>query len=127
MLRPSSIRLSERVERLVAESRIHHAEEKLRKEQLKETRDRSLATLIGKQIYVNLLIQILMAFLLLGHIGRTFTAKKEEEIESSDPFSINAVKIPGKTERNWNPNHKDFIASKWCYDTPGTINPNQVC
>ena len=34
----------------MAESRIHQAEEKLRKEQLKETRDRKLATLIGKQL-----------------------------------------------------------------------------
>ena len=50
ILRPSSIRLRERVLRLMAESRIHQAEEKLRKEQLKETRDRKLATLIGKQI-----------------------------------------------------------------------------
>lgn len=48
MLRPNSIRLMERVKRLTVESRIHHAEAKLRQEQLKETRDRSLTTLIGK-------------------------------------------------------------------------------
>lgn len=50
MLRPNAIRLTARVKRLMAESRIHHAEAKLRKEQLKETRDRSLSTLIGKRL-----------------------------------------------------------------------------
>lgn len=40
---------------------------------------------------------------------------------------MKADKIPGEDEqKNFNPNHKDFAASKWCYDTPGTINPSQV-
>ncbi len=43
-----------------------------------------------------------------------------------DPFSIKADKIPGEVENAFNPNHKNFSESKWCYDTPGTVNPEQV-
>lgn len=50
MLRPSSIRLYERTLRLKAESRSHATEERMRKEQLKETRNREFATLIGSHL-----------------------------------------------------------------------------
>ena len=73
-----------------------------------------------------LTLLISLKYILLGHIGRTFTAKKSEEIESFDPFSIRANKVPGEKEQHFNPNHKDFVQSKWCFDTPGTINPSQV-
>ncbi|XP_057375659.1 nitric oxide-associated protein 1-like [Daphnia carinata] len=108
MLRPTAIRLHERTLRLISENKMRRAEEKLRKEKLKETRNRAFATLIG-------------------HIGRTFTVKAKEEMESTDPFSMRADKIPSEEDqKNFNPNHKDFAASKWCYDTPGTISPSQI-
>lgn len=107
MLRPSGIRLYARTKRLMAENRIKHSEEKLRKEQFRLTRDPKFATLIG-------------------HIGETFTVKKEEEMESNDAFSVSTNNITTGFEMHMNPNHKDLIASKWCYDTPGTINPKQV-
>ena len=47
MLRPSSIRLRERTLRLIAERRSHATEESIRKNNLKETRNREFATLIG--------------------------------------------------------------------------------
>lgn len=47
LMRPSALRLYERVVRLKAESRVRHEEEKLRREQLKKTNDRKYATLIG--------------------------------------------------------------------------------
>lgn len=49
MLRPTAIRLRERTLRLISENRLRRAEEKLRKEKLKETRNRAFATLIGNQ------------------------------------------------------------------------------
>lgn len=49
MLRPSAIRLRERTLRLISESQRRQAEEKLRKENLKKTRNRAFATLIGNQ------------------------------------------------------------------------------
>ncbi|KAI9554132.1 hypothetical protein GHT06_019404 [Daphnia sinensis] len=108
MLRPTAIRLHERTLRLISESRMRRAEENLRKEKLKETRNRAFATLIG-------------------HIGRTFTVKPKEEMESTDPFSVRADKTPSEDDqKSFNPKHKDFAASKWCYDTPGTISPSQI-
>lgn len=50
----------------------------------------------------------------------------EEEMEKADPFSISARKIPGISNAVFNPNSKNFAMSKWCYDTPGTVNPQQV-
>ncbi len=50
ILQPTSIRLRERVIRLISERRHHQAEEKLRGEQLKETRNPEFATLIGKHL-----------------------------------------------------------------------------
>ena len=46
-------------------------------------------------------------------------------MEKADPFSLRADKIP--TDVNaFNPNNKQFKDSKWCFDTPGTINHDQV-
>ena len=50
----------------------------------------------------------------------------EEDLEKDDPFAINAIKTPGGTSVAFNPNHKAFVESKWCYDTPGTVSPQQV-
>ena len=49
-MRPSSIRLYERVQRLKAESQMRKEEQKLRKDQLRKTRDRKYATLIGESL-----------------------------------------------------------------------------
>jgi hypothetical protein len=59
MLRPSAIRLRERTLRLIAERKVRAAEESIRNEKLKETRNREFATLIG-----NYLISVLITFLL---------------------------------------------------------------
>lgn len=56
ILQPTSIRLRERVIRLIAERRHYQAEEKLREEQLKETRNREFATLIGNKHLVFCLV-----------------------------------------------------------------------
>ncbi len=62
MLRPSSIRLYERTLRLKAESRSRAAEERMRKEQLKETRNREFATLIGNHLVLSLNRLLFMIF-----------------------------------------------------------------
>lgn len=126
MLRPSGIRLYERTKRLLAEQTIELAEQKIRQEQLKETRNPKFATLIGA-LSVNYLLKYgLKNYFFLGHIGRTFDLKKSESEDVQDPFSIKADKVPGEEENIFNPNHKYYRESKWCYDTPGTVNPEQV-
>lgn len=52
---------------------------------------------------------------LMGHIGRTFT--------DLDKFHYDSVAI---SEMGLNENNKLFAHSKWFYDTPGIIHPDQV-
>ncbi|MPC61774.1 hypothetical protein E2C01_055850 [Portunus trituberculatus] len=62
-----------------------------------------------------------------GHIGRTLE-KKEKPVVKQDPFSTDMRKPPADTKSVWgiNPKHKQYALSKWCYDTPGTVQPEQV-
>jgi len=106
MLRPTSIRLSHRVQRLKAEARTRQAQDQLRRLQLKETNEPKYATLIG-------------------HIGRTFEVQKDGT-EKLDPFAVRAEKVPGESNNFFNPNNKQFKDSKWCFDTPGTVNHDQI-
>lgn len=60
--------------------------------------------------------------LILGNVGRTFYDNKENF--TTDPFSM------GRSTRvtNIGLDHKDpaFQNSRWCFDTPGTVQPDQV-
>ncbi|XP_071515686.1 nitric oxide-associated protein 1 [Panulirus ornatus] len=64
---------------------------------------------------------------LSGHIGRTLESKEEPE-EKFDPFSTNmnpSTKIQRKI-LGINTSDPRYSFGKWCYDTPGTIQPDQV-
>lgn len=63
-----------------------------------------------------------------GHIERTLE-KKENMLEIQDPFSTNMRKLPTEDSKpimGINPLHEQYSLSKWCYDTPGTVQPEQV-
>lgn len=50
-------------------------------------------------------------------------------LNMTDPFSTNMRKLPSeepKTVKGINPSHEKYALSKWCYDTPGTVQPEQV-
>uniref|UniRef100_A0A182W613 G domain-containing protein n=1 Tax=Anopheles minimus TaxID=112268 RepID=A0A182W613_9DIPT len=104
ILRPSDYRLYLRTNRLKQEQYIQRANQRLRREQSRAAKDVQHPTL-------------------LGHIGRTF---ENEQEESFDHFSV--------TQRNGGPtpiltlNEKNekYINSKWCYDTPGVVQPDQI-
>lgn len=70
--------------------------------------------------------------LLLGHIGRTFkvlTAPKNAEEVLKEEFAMPKItnKLLNTDERKvFNEDDKNFKLSKWCYDTPGVIHPDQV-
>lgn len=63
---------------------------------------------------------------LAGHIGRTL--EKEKSVIKQDPFSTDMRKPPADTRsiRGINPKHEQYALSKWCYDTPGTVQPEQM-
>lgn len=101
ILRISDARQYLRTMRLVSERSEKRAEETLRQIQAKET---------GKVEHATL----------MGHIRQTFTKFDPEEANS---FAI------GKNKDDifsLNEQHKDFVNSKWCFDTPGVISPDQI-
>lgn len=104
ILKPSDYRIFLRTKRLIAEQRGNAEEEKLRRDQAKETRRSKHATLIG-------------------HIGRTFEKEKEDQV---DPVSQSHDGGFGGNILTLNENNEKYAMSKWCYDTPGVIQKDQV-
>ena len=104
ILRPSDHRIYMRTQRLKSERTQKNAETKLRRDQAITTKKVEHATLIG-------------------HIGRTFEPEKDEV---SDPVSQSHDSgFTGKI-LTLNENSKNYIQSKWCFDTPGVVQPDQI-
>ncbi|XP_062538542.1 nitric oxide-associated protein 1 [Armigeres subalbatus] len=105
ILRPSDYRLYLRSKRLQSERVILAEEEKLRRHQARSTGSPQFATLIG-------------------HIGQTFAAEKAQ---TSDHFSVSQNSGGGAAPiLTLNEKSDDYINSKWCYDTPGVVQPEQI-
>ncbi|RZB39413.1 nitric oxide-associated protein 1, partial [Asbolus verrucosus] len=105
--RPVGYRQYLRHKRLQSMYQIQAEENRLRKEQLKNTKDPKYATL-------------------MGHID--ITRNPHEKVnELSDKFSIQGhSNASGKFKMGINENSMDFKYSKWCYDTPGVVQPDQL-
>jgi ribosome biogenesis GTPase A len=103
ILRPSDYRIFERTQRLISEKAQKFAEEKLRRDQANTSKKAEHATLIG-------------------HIGQTFAENKV----GGDPFAF--THQSGFTQGILTLNEKSdrYKLSKWCYDTPGVVQPDQV-
>ncbi|XP_058444789.1 nitric oxide-associated protein 1 [Malaya genurostris] len=104
ILRASDYRLYLRTKRLQSDRVKQIEEEKLRKHQAKGT-------------------GIIKHETLIGHIGRTFT---EEQTESSDHFSVAQGGTGNVPILTLNEKSDIYINSKWCYDTPGVVQPDQI-
>lgn len=96
--RPSGWKIYERTRRLRSEGKIIKIEKQIRKAQLQGTTYKDVPALIG-------------------HIGRTFANPLDDD-EITTEKSKNMTIL----------NEKDplFAKSKWFYDTPGVIHPDQV-
>lgn len=60
----------------------------------------------------------------LGHIGRTFQSKSDIKVE-------NDIFVEGRYKKHtqqfgFDETKEEYKYSRWCYDTPGTIQPDQV-
>lgn len=104
ILRPSDHRLFLRTQRLINDQAQNRGEAQLRRIQANATGKIKHATLIG-------------------HIGRTFESK---EGESPDQFSMTHNSGFNPKILTVNEKGKEFKESKWCYDTPGVVQPDQV-
>lgn len=97
ILRPEGWRLAERKKRLSSEASLQKQERSLQKEQLKRNRMYNLPSLIQ-------------------HVGRTFI--KHDMENRALPLDVRKAQ--------YNENSKDFVAGRWCFDTPGVMHPDQI-
>ncbi|XP_078050974.1 nitric oxide-associated protein 1 [Augochlora pura] len=56
------------------------------------------------------------------YVNKTF---RKEEAEEIDPFSEKSSKFLEK-EPCFDESQPEYVKSRWCYDTPGTIQPDQI-
>lgn len=97
---PVKWRLYLRTQRLNIEKKEKHAEALIRRRQFNESRNIKYAEL-------------------QGHIGRTFVQNKVNP-------KTKAFYAQDTPQFGLNENHPDFKESRWCYDTPGTIQSDQI-
>lgn len=104
IMRISDFRLALRLHRINSQKIYQHEEDQLRKENAIKTKDPRYATLIG-------------------HIGRSFEGEREFE---EDPTGQSQQGGFGDKILTLDERHFNYSKSKWCYDTPGVIQNDQV-
>lgn len=100
ILRPTEIRVYHRFRRLFSERAQRAAEQKLRRDQMKRSGSIEAAKLIGT-------------------VGRTFNGRDDV----SDNFAMSSGTDPIIT---LDEKKIEYQKSKWCYDTPGVMHPDQI-
>ncbi|XP_059486080.1 nitric oxide-associated protein 1 [Neocloeon triangulifer] len=105
IMRPNHKMLYERTIRIINERIEENLETHNQKEMLRETRDLEHATLRGK-------------------VGKTYELNT---LELDDPFKLPTRRPAGfAPEAGIDPNEDAYACSRWCYDTPGVVFPEQV-
>lgn len=61
----------------------------------------------------------------LGHIDRTFTPEEPIDL-NTDPFTLGMNPNAGTGLKILDEKSKEYVKSKWCFDTPGVLQPDQV-
>ncbi|KAL2744949.1 nitric oxide-associated protein 1 isoform X1 [Vespula maculifrons] len=105
ILNPTKWRLYWRTSRLQAETKNEHARQFVQNYQLRLSRNIEHATLQGA-------------------IGKTFTSHKTSNSKNFDVFSSSSES--NKNKFGLDETSPEYINSHWCYDTPGTIQPDQI-
>lgn len=100
--RPSGWKMSERARRLRSQSKLMKVEKEIRNDQLEGTVPKEMPSLIG-------------------HIGRTFSDPMDFEDDVGDNIADKKRRMTVLDDK-----HELFARSKWFYDTPGVVHPDQV-
>lgn len=126
VMNPSEFRLRERNRRLYQMRKLVDAEEEHRRVLLEETGDNKYVVLQGRLHYCYVLKIIrLRIFFIAGIVDRTpYFESPDPEPEPDDEEE--RKEEPKIERRKWNPKHDDFASGHWCFDTPGTVNQDQV-
>lgn len=79
------------------------------------------------KIFILLLILESKFYILnLGHVGRTFQSKDfQSKIEVGNDLFVEG-KYRHREQLGFDENRNEYKYGHWCYDTPGTIQPDQV-
>lgn len=62
--------------------------------------------------------------LFVEHVGKSFTRKSLKDA-SADPFSEKSYKVMSR-KPVLDESRPEYKQSRWCYDTPGTIQADQI-
>ena len=68
-------------------------------------------------------------FLFSGYVGHSFEIRNKRN-EVNDSFGVNATKPPSRISlpfKGLDLSDPVNVNAKWCYDTPGSVNQEQVC
>lgn len=104
--RPAGFRQYLREKRLEMMHKVNQQEKQLRMEQLRRTKNPKYASLIG-------------------HIDVT-KSPDLRKAEPTDLFAQSLGNISGTLTMGVNESRKEFVHSKWCFDTPGVVQPDQL-
>lgn len=124
ILRPSYIRMFERQQRLRSQQRQFKEQLRMRREQVftGSTPQATLMGLLGKSMAPFEQSNSSCSFFSFSRLifaGQTFSPHR---LETNDPFGA------GNETQNLhiNEKHKDYVDSKWFYDTPGVVQNDQI-
>ncbi|KRX37728.1 Nitric oxide-associated protein 1, partial [Trichinella murrelli] len=60
--------------------------------------------------------------ILHGYMDMSFKGDEENKLFDG----LGSAKDDNRKKEIWNPDHPDFKNGKWCFDTPGTVNSDQI-
>ncbi|XP_003372177.1 conserved hypothetical protein [Trichinella spiralis] len=60
--------------------------------------------------------------ILNGYMDMSFKGDEENKLFDG----LGSAKDDSRKKEIWNPDHPDFKNGKWCFDTPGTVNSDQI-
>jgi hypothetical protein len=110
---PTARRLEMRKRRLLANTAWVHRETHFQHQLFKETRDPKYLTMIGK---------VESTFKESERESQPLKKEEAEQLFDGDDISESLAR---KT-RTLKLDAKEFVNGNWCFDTPGTVNTNQV-
>lgn len=133
LLYPNSKRIQLRIRRLKQEIEPKRKWLEIRKEEFRKTRNIKYATLTGISNFIRFsgcfrptrhsYCSDLLHVDYTDFVGRTFSQRPN--IEMFDPFGEESHKFMTK-KPTLDESKEEYINSRWCYDTPGTVQRDQI-
>lgn len=75
-------------------------------------------------MYIIFKCKVSYAYVFVGSVGRTFTGRSDEDVKA-DPFSEMSHSAMMR-KVGFDESRPEYRESRWCYDTPGTLQQDQI-